>query len=160
MEQKLHSNHRWTPCVVHLSCSIRGTISLKSKAVQRIKYQTDFLKCRYKTIFTLVLHSRKKECWWANATVVFLSTRTVCKDTVDPEIKLFHTMMIKESKIINVFLRIGQDLERNCLKHGSSLSTLTCTQVKSKSAHAQTPNTCINAHESSSVSLLCNTAAR
>lgn len=79
------------------------------ETVQQIKYQIDSLKCRYKTIFTSVLHSRNEECWLANATVFFLSTRNVCMDTVDPELKLFHTIMAKESKMINVFLRIGRD---------------------------------------------------
>lgn len=79
--------------------------------------------------------------------------------TADPGFLLFHTMMVKESKIINVFFGTGQDLKTNSLKGGSSLFTHTCTQAKLKSAHAQTPNTCINAHEASFVSLLCHAAA-
>lgn len=77
--------------------------------------------------------------------------------TVDSGLEL---LMVKESKMINVFLRIGQDPKRNSLKDGSSLLTHTCIQAKSKAAHPQTPNTCINAHEASFVSLLCHAAAR
>lgn len=57
MERRLRSNHRWPPCVVHLSCLIRGTIWLKSReTVQQRKDQKDSLKCRSETIFTLALH--------------------------------------------------------------------------------------------------------
>lgn len=56
-----------------------------------------------------------------------------------------------------VFLNTGQDSQRNSLKDGDSLSTHTCAQAKS--THAQTSNTCINAHKAPFMSLLCHTAA-
>lgn len=66
MERRLHSNHRWAPCVVHSSCPIRGTIWLKSKeTVQQRKDHIDSLKRRSETTFTFTLLSRNELYVWA-----------------------------------------------------------------------------------------------
>lgn len=136
-------------------------------------------KLNYINIRAAQLHD---ECYLANATVKFLSTETAGMDKDGQwakHLSIKITLTIKtirmpkwrtnplESKKYTPWLQVwgfvhlstGQDSQRNSLKGGDSLSTHTSAQAKSKSAHAQTSNTCINAHEARFVSLLCHTAA-